>query len=136
MIRLGLIADIHGLLRPEARLALADVERIIHAGEICKAEMLDPLAQIAPVVAVRGNNDRGRTIAPKTHYLQQFTERFVSGHGKVFTRRDHAPRNSNIMRTLAMDLLRLNPLKKKLPMIPLQACPDSAYLAQVLDVEA
>jgi hypothetical protein len=58
-IRIGLIADTHGLLRPEARLALAGVERIIHAGDICNAQVLDQLAQIAPVIAVRGNNDRG-----------------------------------------------------------------------------
>lgn len=58
-IRIGLISDTHGLLRPEARVALKDVDRIIHAGDICKAEVLEQLAQIAPVVAVRGNNDKG-----------------------------------------------------------------------------
>jgi uncharacterized protein len=58
-LRIGLIADTHNLLRPEARLALAGVERIIHAGDICDAQVLDQLAQIAPVIAVRGNNDRG-----------------------------------------------------------------------------
>lgn len=58
-IRIGLIADTHGLLRPEARHALAGVDRIIHAGDICNAEVLRELALIAPVLAVRGNNDRG-----------------------------------------------------------------------------
>lgn len=58
-IRIGLISDTHGLLRPEARLALSGVEQIIHAGDICDPKVLDDLAQIAPVVAVRGNNDRG-----------------------------------------------------------------------------
>lgn len=57
--RIGLISDTHGLLRPEARLALSGVDRIIHAGDICNAELLDELARIAPVIAVRGNNDRG-----------------------------------------------------------------------------
>jgi putative phosphoesterase len=58
-IRIGLISDTHGLLRPEARVALKGVDRIIHAGDICKPQVLAYLAQIAPVVAVRGNNDTG-----------------------------------------------------------------------------
>lgn len=58
-IRIGLISDTHNLLRPEARLALAGVERIIHAGDICDAAVLRQLETIAPVTAVRGNNDRG-----------------------------------------------------------------------------
>jgi putative phosphoesterase len=57
--RIGLISDTHGLLRPEARFALAGVSRIIHAGDICNAGVLQQLEDIAPVVAVRGNNDRG-----------------------------------------------------------------------------
>jgi uncharacterized protein len=59
MITIGLISDTHGLLRPEARQALAGVERIIHAGDIGTPEVLDELRAIAPVVAVRGNNDKG-----------------------------------------------------------------------------
>lgn len=52
------------------------------------------------------------------------------------TRRDHAPQNLNIMRKMAMNLLRLNPLKKTLPKKRLRACLDPAYLAQVLGVAA
>lgn len=59
MTTIGLISDTHGLLRTEARIALRGVDRIIHAGDICNAEVLDALAEIAPVTAVRGNNDRG-----------------------------------------------------------------------------
>ena len=58
-LRIGLISDTHGLLRPEACVALAGVERIIHAGDICDAQVLRALSDIAPVLAVRGNNDRG-----------------------------------------------------------------------------
>ena len=57
--RIGLISDTHGLVRPEARIALRGVDRIIHAGDICNPEVLDELGRIAPVLAVRGNNDRG-----------------------------------------------------------------------------
>ena len=59
MQRIGLISDTHGLLRPEAVEFLRGCDRIVHAGDICDASLLDALALIAPVVAVRGNNDRG-----------------------------------------------------------------------------
>ena len=52
------------------------------------------------------------------------------------TRRGHAPQNSNIMRKMAMNLLRLNPLKKTFPKKRLRACLDPEYVAQVLDVVA
>src|SRR5262245_57458008 len=55
---LGVIADTHGLLRPGAVGALAGCELIIHAGDIGTPEVLERLRQVAPVVAVRGNNDR------------------------------------------------------------------------------
>jgi uncharacterized protein len=55
----GVISDTHGLLRPEAVAALTGVERIIHAGDIGERAVLDTLGRLAPVSAVRGNNDRG-----------------------------------------------------------------------------
>src|SRR4051794_19965221 len=56
---IGVISDTHGMLRPEAVDALRSVERILHAGDIGKPEVLEQLGMIAPVTAVRGNNDRG-----------------------------------------------------------------------------
>jgi putative phosphoesterase len=58
MPRLGLISDTHGLLRPEARAALGGCDRIVHAGDIGNSQVLEQLTLIAPVDAVRGNNDR------------------------------------------------------------------------------
>ena len=55
----GVISDTHGLLRPEAIAALGGCDRIIHAGDLGKAEILEQLTRIAPTVAVRGNVDRG-----------------------------------------------------------------------------
>jgi putative phosphoesterase len=55
---IGIISDTHGLLRPEAFDALRGVERIIHAGDIGAAEILEKLATIAPVTAIRGNVDK------------------------------------------------------------------------------
>ena len=65
----GLISDTHGLLRPEAVRALAGVRHIIHAGDIGGPEILDELRQIAPVHAVRGNNDKGPWAAGIPLYL-------------------------------------------------------------------
>ena len=56
--RVGLISDTHGLLRPEALATLKGSELIIHAGDIGKPEVLASLKSVAPVLAIRGNNDR------------------------------------------------------------------------------
>ena len=58
-MRIGLISDTHALLRPEAVRALAGVDEIIHAGDIGTPEIIAALRELAPVQAVRGNNDRG-----------------------------------------------------------------------------
>ena len=54
---IGLIADTHGLLRPDVHEALAGVEVILHAGDVGGDDILDELGLIAPVMAVYGNTD-------------------------------------------------------------------------------
>ncbi len=54
----GVISDTHGLMRPQALAALAGVDHIIHAGDIGAQEILHALAAVAPLTAIRGNNDR------------------------------------------------------------------------------
>jgi putative phosphoesterase len=56
-IRIGVISDTHGLLRPEAVRALRGSDHILHAGDVCGAHVVEELRTIAPVTAVRGNND-------------------------------------------------------------------------------
>ena len=56
-LRVGLVADTHGLLRPAARAFLVGCDYIVHGGDVGAAEILDELAAIAPLIAVRGNND-------------------------------------------------------------------------------
>jgi uncharacterized protein len=56
---IGVISDTHGLLRPEALTALQGSDRIVHAGDVGAPEVLAALATLAPVTAVRGNNDHG-----------------------------------------------------------------------------
>lgn len=59
MARLGIISDTHGLLRPEAAAFLQGCDRIVHGGDIGTPQVLTRLSVIAPVTAVRGNNDQG-----------------------------------------------------------------------------
>lgn len=59
MLRVGVISDTHGLLRPQARTFLLGCDHIVHGGDITDASVLDELSKIAAVTAVRGNNDRG-----------------------------------------------------------------------------
>jgi putative phosphoesterase len=57
--RIGLISDTHGLVRPEALAALRDSDLVIHAGDIGKPEVIRALEEIAPLLAIKGNNDKG-----------------------------------------------------------------------------
>lgn len=54
---LGIVSDTHGLLRPEVAPALRGVDRILHLGDVGKISILDELAKVAPVTAIRGNVD-------------------------------------------------------------------------------
>jgi putative phosphoesterase len=68
----GVLSDTHGLLRPEALKHLHGVDRIIHAGDIGAPNVLEKLQTIAPVDAVRGNNDKGEwaEAIPETLFLE------------------------------------------------------------------
>ena len=56
-MKIGIIADTHGLLRPQALAALQGVDQLIHAGDIGGPQILAELERIAPLSVVRGNND-------------------------------------------------------------------------------
>ena len=66
-MRIGVISDTHGLLRPEVTERLAGVHYIIHAGDIGRSEVISGLRKIAPVTAIRGNIDRGEWAAEYPH---------------------------------------------------------------------
>jgi putative phosphoesterase len=79
---IGVVSDTHGLVRPEALRRLRGVDRIVHAGDIGTPDVLTALEAIAPVTAVRGNNDRGawaRTI-PVTALVEVGTVRLYVLH--------------------------------------------------------
>lgn len=77
-MRIGVISDTHGLLRPQALAALAGSELILHAGDIGSPEVLSALQALAPVVAVRGNNDTApwAQALPETSIVEAGGRRF------------------------------------------------------------
>ena len=75
-LRIGLISDTHGLLRPQALAALGGSDLIIHAGDVGKPEVLAALRKLAPVVAVRGNVDT-------SHWADVLPETAVAEAGSV-----------------------------------------------------
>jgi uncharacterized protein len=82
MARIGVISDTHGLLRPEAVAFLRGSDYIIHAGDIGQQAILAQLSALAPVTAVRGNNDQGRWAEslPATALLQVGEIRLYAVH--------------------------------------------------------
>jgi putative phosphoesterase len=71
-LRVGLVSDTHGLLRPEARTFAAGCDYIIHGGDIGSAAILEQLSAMAPLIAVKGNNDRQSWAAhlPETEMIR------------------------------------------------------------------
>jgi putative phosphoesterase len=71
-LRVGVVSDTHGLLRPEARAFAGSCDYIIHGGDIGAAAILDELSALAPLTAVKGNNDRQAWAAhlPETEMIR------------------------------------------------------------------
>ena|SRR5688572_5225041 len=84
-LRIGLISDTHGLVREEAAAALKGCSHILHAGDIDGPDVLDELRRLAPVTAVRGNNDRGEWARALPEY-----EVVEFGAVSVYLRHDEA----------------------------------------------
>ena len=75
-MKIGVISDTHGLLRPEAVEAMRGVDHILHAGDVGDAKILDQLRHLAPLTAIRGNVDHGGPCArlPEVELIE------LSGH--------------------------------------------------------
>ncbi len=82
-MRLGIISDTHGLLRPEVFRAFERVDHILHAGDVGPPDLLTELETLAPVTAVYGNTDRGalRSRLPKTAAIELDGFHIVVTHG-------------------------------------------------------
>jgi putative phosphoesterase len=100
--KIGLIADTHGLLRPEVHEALAGVQMILHAGDVGGDEILDELSIIAPVRAVSGNTD-----PPDNPRLQQAIDMVVE-RVRIHVSHGHelgAPRPERLLARYAADVI-------------------------------
>jgi len=82
-VRLGIISDTHGLLRPEVFDVFGKVDRILHAGDVGNPDILEELSALAPVTAVSGNVDGAdlRRRAPEVADVMIDGFRFVVTHG-------------------------------------------------------
>src|SRR5262245_40627738 len=98
---IGVVSDTHGLLRPEALRRLRGVDRIVHAGDIGSPEILTALAAVAPVTAVRGNNDHKRwaRAVPETAVLEVGSVRLFVLHDVKMLAVD--PRDAGIAAVIA-----------------------------------
>jgi putative phosphoesterase len=107
--RIGVISDTHDLLRPEALRALAGSDLLLHAGDVCGPDVLAALREIAPVIAVRGNNHHGRwaEALPETatvtlggisvlivHDLATLPSAALAAAGIVISGHSHQPRKA------------------------------------------
>ncbi|AXL51358.1 phosphodiesterase [Paraburkholderia caffeinilytica] len=147
--RIGLISDTHNLVRPEVLQYLAGCDAIIHAGDICNQTVLDALARIAPVTAVRGNNDIGEPVASlPTHVkltVQQVTILVVhdiadvagdprsEGIGVVVTGHSHKPAISERDGVLFVNPGSAGPRRFKLPISAGMLVIEGAHVSATFD---
>ena len=127
---IGLISDTHGLLRPQALAALKGVDLIIHAGDIGKPDVLSALGRIAPLLAIRGNNDHGpwaeslpdilrlRCGAVSVHVIHNVNEidwSLARGYNAVISGHSHKPGVSEREGILCVNPGSAGPRRFKLP---------------------
>jgi putative phosphoesterase len=77
---IGVISDTHGVVRPEAKAALRGCDAIVHAGDIGKPDVLEQLAELAPLTAIRGNVDTWAVDLPDAAILTLDGKRFYVIH--------------------------------------------------------
>jgi len=101
-VRVGVISDTHGLLRPAALAALRGCDHVLHAGDVGDQAVLTALAALAPLTAVRGNNDHGwrlpehvdLTLAGHAiHLVHDVAQARPGGAHVVVAGHSHQPRN-------------------------------------------
>ncbi len=79
--RVGIVSDTHGVLPASAHRVLAGVDHVLHAGDVGDTRVIDQLETIAPVTAVAGNCEQGRTRwLPHVADIELGGVRFLVGH--------------------------------------------------------
>jgi hypothetical protein len=126
---IGVISDTHGLLRAEALGALRGCDAIVHAGDIGKREVLEQLAELAPLTAIRGNVDTWATDLPDTAVLTLGRKRFyvihnvkeleldprAAGFAAVISGHSHMPKSETRDGVLYLNPGSAGPRRFKLP---------------------
>jgi len=126
---IGVISDTHGLLRAEATAALRGCDAIVHAGDIGKPEVLEQLAALAPLTAIRGNVDTWATDLPETAVLTLAGKRFyvihnvkeleldarAAGFAAVISGHSHVPKSETRGGVLYLNPGSAGPRRFKLP---------------------
>jgi putative phosphoesterase len=129
MPTIGVISDTHGLLRAEALAALCGCDVIVHAGDIGKPEVLEQLAELAPLTAIRGNVDKWATDLPDTAVLTLARKRFyvihnvneleldprAAGFAAVISGHSHVPKSETRDGVLYLNPGSAGPRRFKLP---------------------
>lgn len=130
-VKVGLISDTHGLLRPQAMEALRGCDFLIHGGDIGKPEILQALREIAPLTVVRGNNDTddgwasdvpheavlrvGKLAIYVTHILADVPETLPPDVAVVVTGHSHKPLQQTRHGVLFLNPGSAGPRRFKLP---------------------
>lgn len=152
-LTLGVISDTHGLLRPQALVALAGSDLILHAGDVGGPEILGPLRELAPVHAVRGNVDRGAWAQelPGTevveagghlvyvlHILEELDlDPAAAGFSAVVTGHTHRPRSEVRGGVLYLNPGSAGPRRFKLPVTVARVRVSAAGLdPEIVELEA
>ena len=149
MIRVGLVSDTHGLLRPEAVAALQGSDFIVHGGDIGDAGILEALAAIAPLTVVRGNNDRepwadripetallnaGGVVVHAIHDLSQFAAA-PAGVRVVVSGHSHKPKIEERAGVLYVNPGSAGPRRFKLPIAVAELIVDGdAVSARIVEL--
>jgi putative phosphoesterase len=142
IINVGVIADTHGLLRPQARAVLASCDRIVHAGDIGDSEILTQLGELAPLSAIRGNVDTWATELPDCqvldiegrriyvlHDLKQLNlDPTAAGFDVVISGHSHQPRVANVDGVLYLNPGSAGPRRFRLPVVLAQLEISSARI--------
>ena len=151
MIRIGIISDTHGLLRPEAIKHLAGTDHIIHAGDIGAPEVIEGLRRIAPTTAIRGNMDVGEwaTDLPDTELVELGGRAFyvlhnlseikldpaASGFDVVVSGHSHRPKIETKKGVLYVNPGSAGPRRFKLPVaVATVTLSDRAILPRILEI--
>jgi len=151
-MKIGLISDTHGLLRPQALAALQGCEQLIHAGDIGKPEILAALRGIAPLTVVRGNNDEDDSWASDvpfsarldiesvsifvTHILADVPKPLPDGIQVVVIGHSHKPLIQQIDGVLYINPGSAGPRRFKLPVsVALLHIDDLGVRAEVVELQ-